>query len=43
MDLDIICLLLLHRVSAKLKSTLVVTRNDSRSVELDFKPCKEFL
>jgi hypothetical protein len=38
-----LCPLSLHWVSAKLESTLVVTPNDSRSVELDAQICKEVL
>jgi hypothetical protein len=43
MDLDMLCSLSLHWVSAKLESTLVVTPNHSRSMELDFELCKEVM
>jgi hypothetical protein len=43
MDLDMVFLLLLHWVSTKLESNLVVTKNDSRSMELDAQLSKAVL
>jgi hypothetical protein len=41
MDLNMLCPLLLHWVSTKLESTLVVTPNDNWSMEMDAQLCKE--
>jgi hypothetical protein len=43
MDLDVFGPLSLHWVSAKLESTLIVTPNDSRMVELDVELSEEVL
>jgi hypothetical protein len=42
-DLDILFLFILHRVSIKLESTLVVPPNDIRSMELDAQLGKDVL
>jgi hypothetical protein len=43
MDLDVFGPLLLHWVSPKLESTLIVTPNDTRMVELDAELGEEVL